>query len=607
MSFFKNKSTIAIPTFVFLLFVYHANKTVIEEGDAIANTTLPIALLKYGSLSFTPETSPRSFSWIVAGQDIEKPFITTVHSWDEILEGKTYREWQNMGHVKLRKPAYYITWSEKRQVYVNTYGPVSGLTLLPLSALLYFVDRNIGEKEELLLSAAKLHASALVAISAIFIFLIAARFVSTGQALLITFSYALGTCVWSISSQNIWQQTVNLFFIVIGIYFLIKVEKHSAFGALSGLMFGAAMACRMTSLLLLVSVFVYLCIYHRRSAVYFALTSALFPACIAWYNYYFFDSPFTFGQSVVGKELALEKTGIEDVWQTPLWYGALGQLISPSRGLFVFSPFLAFSLWGIFRIWCRPIASLGAANKEAADSPAHSRTPAEPAQSERAAPDESDRGGRRLSMEQAAGVASDDRRIASHRIDTNYRVFRPLTVGAIAIACMQFKWFDWWGGWTYGYRPLVDLVPLLMIFMIPVISVVVRNKLLLSIYSVTLAWSVFVQALGAMSYDKAGWNERLAYTVVLPGWDRRILFDQDEAMRLVQEHGGEYVGTYGCNMDYQFCRHRLWSITDNQIWYYITHYSEARKKRVAPGWDQLSIFTSTLQKTSSGNANKAMK
>jgi len=526
MSFISKKSTIAFFLFVLFIVTYHANNTVIEEGDAIANTTLPVALLQHGSLSVTPDTSPRSFSWFVAGYNINEPIITTVHRWDETYQGKTFNEWRSQGHVKLRKPAYYITWSEKQQVYVNTYGPASGLTLLPLMSILYAIDRDIGVKERLLLSAAKLHASTLVALSAIFIFFIATRFVSTGQAFFISLLYGFGTCVWSISSQNIWQQTVNLFFIIIGVFFLIKIDKRSAFGALSGLMFGAAMASRMTSLLLLVSVFIYLALYHRRSAVYFALTAWIFPALIAWYNHYYFDSIFTFGQSVVGEELAIEKTGNPDVWQTPLWYGALGQLISPSRGLFVFSPFLIFSFWGVFRVWR----------------------------------------------------------------DSTYRVLRPLTLGSAAIACIQFKWFDWWGGWTYGYRPLVDLVPLLMLFMIPVISTILRKKLIASVFVLTFAWSVFVQALGAMSYDKVGWNERQAYSVLLPGWDRRILFSQDEAMNLVREHGGEFVGSHGCNMDYKFCRHRLWSIEDNQIWYYMTHYSEAREKRLAPGWEQLSIF-----------------
>ena len=531
MSVISKKTLIVSFLFVFLVTVYHANNTVIEEGDAIANTILPVALLQYGSLSFTPETSPRSFSWIVAGHNITEPIITTVHRWDETFQGKTFIEWRRLGHVKLRKPAYYITWSEKQQVYVNTYGPVTGLTLLPLLSILYSIDRDIGVKERLLLSAAKLHASSLVALSAIFIFFIASRFVSTSRALLISLAYGIGTCVWSISSQNMWQQTVNLLFVVVGVFFLLKVEKKSAFGALAGLMFGAAMACRMTSLLLLLSVFVYLVLYHRRAAVYFALTACIFPALIAWYNYYFFDNPFTFGQSVVGEELAIEKTGDPDVWQTPLWYGALGQLISPSRGLLVFSPFLIFSFWGIVRLWRDP----------------------------------------------------------------TYRVLRPLTVGAVAIACIQFKWFDWWGGWTYGYRPLVDLVPLLMVFMIPVISTIVRNKFLAFLFAATLAWSVFVQALGAMTYDKAGWNERVAYSVLLPGWDRRIVFSNDEAMRLVREHGGEYVGAHGCNMDYKFCRHRLWSITDNQIWYYINNYTEAREKRLPPGWDELSIFAGTKE------------
>jgi hypothetical protein len=523
MSFIKKKSTIAFLIFVCLILVYHANNSVIEEGDAIANTTLSVALLKHRALSFTPETSPRSFSWIVAGHNLEEPIITTVHAWDETFQGKPFSEWQKLGHVKLRKPAYYITLSEKRNAYVNTYGPVSGLTLLPLCAILMAIDPDIGTKERLLLSAAKLHASTLVALSAVFIFFIATRFLTVGQAFLLTFSYSVGTCVWSISSQNIWQQTVNLFFVIIGVFFLLKADKKIYFAALSGLMFGAATACRMTSLLLLVPVFLYLCINHRRAAVGFAILACVFPVLLGWYNYYYFDSPIVFGQSVVGHELAIEKTGDPDVWQTPLWYGALGQLFSPSRGLFVFSPFLLFAAWGFWAIWR----------------------------------------------------------------DKSYRMLRPLTIGTVAIACMQFKWFDWWGGWTYGYRPLVDLVPLLIIFMIPIFARLVKSKLLIWVYSITLAWSCFVQALGAFSYDKSGWNERVLFSIVLPGWDRRMEIDYKEAMRLVREHDGEYVGPHGCNMDYQFCRFRLWSVSDSQILYYITHFQEARAKRLAPGWDQL--------------------
>jgi hypothetical protein len=32
---------------------------------------------------------------------------------------------------------------------------------------------------------------------------------------------------------------------------------------------------------------------------------------------------------------------------------------------------------------------------------------------------------------------------------------------------VQSKWFDWWGGWTYGYRPWLEAVPVLVLCMIP--------------------------------------------------------------------------------------------------------------------------------------------
>ena len=78
----------------------------------------------------------------------------------------------------------------------------------------------------------------------------------------------------------------------------------------------------------------------KLSALYYFLGASVPGAALATYNTYFLGSPFRFGQSEAGHALALEKTGLPGVWQTPLWDGAAGLLLSPSRGLFFFSPFL---------------------------------------------------------------------------------------------------------------------------------------------------------------------------------------------------------------------------------------------------------------------------
>ena len=34
-------------------------------------------------------------------------------------------------------------------------------------------------------------------------------------------------------------------------------------------------------------------------------------------------------------------------------------------------------------------------------------------------------------------------------------------LGAVAPYLMSCKWFDWWGGWCFGHRPIVDISVLL--------------------------------------------------------------------------------------------------------------------------------------------------
>ncbi len=529
----ENTGRTATALFLWLVLAYHLNLSVIEEGDAKANALLPVTLLVNGTLSYTAEEFPECFSWIVVTHDPDRPRVTAIHTWDQIYDGKSFNEWREMGHLRLRRPAYFLVRSDKQNTYVNTYGPVTGLTLLPLLAPLLAANPDLQHEQRLILSAAKLYASLLVAGSAVFLFLIGLRLIGYRGALFLALVYGLCTCVWSISSQNAWQQTLNLFLLSAGCYLLVETERGQRPGLMAGLcgfVLGAAVACRSTSLLLAAPIFLYLLIYHRRPALLFVLCGWPLPAAIGWYNHHFFDSPFTFGQSIVGELLAIDKTGSPDMWQTPLWYGAAAQLISPSRGLLVYSPFLLFSAWGAFAVWrdptCRPL--------------------------------------------------------------------RPLTLGVVLVAFTQFKWFDYWGGWAYGYRPLVDLAPLLCLFLLPVLRPIWRSRVLQAIFAALIMWSFCVQVIGAFSYDKAGWNERMLHAVLLTGWERRMVLTREEAMELIEEKGGKYLGVHYCNMDYPFCRHRLWSVRDTQIGYYATHFLEARAKRLDPGWDQLLLPSTRL-------------
>jgi hypothetical protein len=89
--------------------------------------------------------------------------------------------------------------------------------------------------------------------------------------------------------------------------------------------------------------------------------------------------------------------------------------------------------------------------------------------------------------------------------DARYAALRFLTVAVPLLWLPAFVWFDWWGGWTYGYRPIVDSAPLLAALCIPALACL-RAPALRGAFAAAAAWSLFVQVLGATSYAPGGWN-----------------------------------------------------------------------------------------------------
>jgi hypothetical protein len=320
-----------------------------------------------------------------------------------------------------------------------------------------------------------------------------------------------------------WQQTVDQFLLTAGAYFFLGDVEKRHIAALSGLAFGAAVACRATGALMFVAVLVYLFLYQKKSIVPFLLGSLPVPLLIAAYNQHYFGSPLSFAQELVGHTIAKEKTGSPKLWQTPLHEGAVGLLLSPSRGLLIFSPVFVPAFWGVRRVF---------------------------------------------------------------REDT-YRAFRPLLLAAFATMALQSRWFDWWGGWTYGYRPWLDVVPYLVLLLIPMLEPILSTQFRRAAFGAAFAWSVFVEALGAGSYDRS-WNIRTLWVIRVPGEVEPIgLFDEQEARQAAEVSKGVFLGPSRCDVDLPFCRRRLWSVKDSIITYQYQHFAEARSRRLPPGWDLL--------------------
>lgn len=508
--------------FLFLLFAYHANGTVLDEGDSVPTVNLALSILETGKLSFDPEHFPEMFKWKSQPPfEVRDDFYFV--GWDDHYLERNARQWEQEGKIAFNGPRYYMVESPTRHEYVSTFGPIPAFFLVPVMAPFYAFDHMIAWKHPLKTSIAKLNASILVASTAVLLFFIALRYVPRRRALIVALTYGLATCAWAVSSQNMWQQTVDQFLLTLGAFFYLGDVEDRRIAAASGLAFGAAVACRATGAIVFVAVLVQLYRTHRQSIVPFLVGSLPVPLLIAVYNAHYFGSPISFAQELVGHAIALEKTGSPKLWQTPLYEGATGLLFSPSRGLVIFSPVLVPAFWGAYRVF--------------------------------------------------------------H--DAAYRAFRPLTLAAIGMMALQCRWFDWWGGWTYGYRPWLDVVPYLVLLLIPMLSAILATLFRRVLFGAAFAWSVFVEALGAGSYDRS-WNIRTLYVVRLPTEAKPIgLFTEAEAKQTALARSGTYMGPSRCDVDLTYCRHRLWSFGDSIIGYQYSHFAEARSRRLPPGWDML--------------------
>jgi hypothetical protein len=515
--------------FLVLLAIYHVNGDFLYGNDAKPNVYLPAALLKWGSLSFTPSRHPFMFFWgYRTGQD-QMTIDNSLRQWDDRVPGQpyTYRQLSQAGRLSLMGPKYYVVPSiretaEGEPIFVNTFGPGAGLTALPLYTLLHAVlGGDLQSHPAALWYGGKFVAAVLVAGSAVFVFLTACAFTTVGRAVLIALAYGLGTGVWSVSSQALWQHGPNGFFLAMGTYFLVRAEASWRQAAWCGLAYSAAVACRPTGVIVAGAAGIYLLVrwvtVRRKALVPYVLAALPIAAALAAYNTYYLGSPWEFGQAKMGHQVALGKTGSEALWQTPLGVGLAGLMISPSRGLLVFSPFMVFALAGLGMLWTQ----------------------------------------------------------------RRYAPLWPVAAATLALLVVAFKWFDWWGGWCYGPRPIVDTMPFFALMLIPIMDWVWRRKRVLALFLVLAAWSVGVQVLGVFAYDMFGWNRGDMTQVYLEGRvDPVIVETAAELERLCQSGLVRQVNPINLDIDLPEHRHRLWSLSDNQILYYLKHFKEARDTRM---------------------------
>jgi hypothetical protein len=298
----------------------------------------------------------------------------------------------------------------------------------------------------------KLAASLVAAVSVVFFYFLARSLAGPGRALVVTLAYAFATETWTISSQALWQHGASELAVIAGLFCLARwwqaPERRSPL-VLAGLSGALAAAIRPTNVLFLAAMCAALLMARRGRGVLapFCAFPVAVGAVVAAYNLYIFGR-------ITG--------AYGNTFGTAFWPGLAGLLVSPARGLFVYTPIAVFSLLGA-AIWLRS--------------------------------------GR---LSQAP-------------------VYLVSVLFSIAQVLLVSKWSIWWGGHCYGPRLLTDIVPCLMLLILPAMDWISRGAILRLLFGLMLFAAVFVQAVGAFCYPNSGWDETPAAIGESPQrlWDWR--------------------------------------------------------------------------------------
>jgi len=181
----------------------------------------------------------------------------------------------------------------------------------------------------------KLVASLVMALTALVIYGIARHALSVPRALLVTFVFAFCTPAWSVAARGLWQHGPSMLMLSLALWLILEAERRPSVVQYASLPLAFAFVVRPTNAIPIAALTLVVLVKHRRWFVRYvlwamaiALPFLLFNFAVyrTWHSWYY--SPGRVGHA------------------TLLWEALVGNVVSPNRGLFVFSPILLLALYG---------------------------------------------------------------------------------------------------------------------------------------------------------------------------------------------------------------------------------------------------------------------
>ncbi len=374
------------------LAIYVGNHSCGSSGDTVPARVLPISMLKEHDLDM----------------DEFQPHIISGKRYCMVRVGDRWLSSYPLGPAFTALPVYAAAYLIVPDLYGSRMDS-------------YYEDDGSDEDHPVANAMEKASAAIVAALSAMVLWMIARRQAGLWASLWVTGAYAFGTSVMSSASQGLWTHGPSCLSLLLMLFFLLEPERKASSMLLAGLAAGWAFFCRPTNAVPIAILAAWVLLNERRRVLWFIL-GVLLVAAPTYHLYLHLYGTALGGNSARGATFNGFHLRV-----------LMGLLFSPSRGLFVFSPFLLFGLAaGVAILLRKP-------------------------------------------REVAAGCA--------------------VAAGAYVVlyACRTL----WGGGFSFGPRLLCDVVPFLMIPLLAGFEAVRRHRAVFALFAISVAFSILVHVLGA--------------------------------------------------------------------------------------------------------------
>lgn len=211
-----------------------------------------------------------------------------------------------------------------------------GVAILALPVLIPAVLAGVAPSDvTVLLLLGHLVAAILEAIAALLLWSVMRRFVSFRWSVGLVLLYFLATSVRTVGSQALWQHSGVHLAIATALWLVLVERPVSRYRELlAGLALGVGTVARQTTAIIVPG------IARRRTALQTIAGFGIGVIPLLLYNAIAFDNPFEQGYG-------------SKPFDTPISNGLYGLLLSPSRGFFIYTPYLAFAVAALVLAWRR--------------------------------------------------------------------------------------------------------------------------------------------------------------------------------------------------------------------------------------------------------------